>query len=441
MVKYIDILKRSQMPDLPQGETPNKKTLFSSASDEANQANLNELGFDTPVQQVSQSEQPNNPKDFFKTQNDTVVKNIVDNQVNPDQNHSFTNSNEDLLDEFSEIDKRLNLKIDSLEVIEQKKKTAKLVFIITLVVAAIAIAAALFFNGTFESEDVETPLDQAQAQFSQIKSELILSQTKKASILINQLAFQASDFQRLYNQSISEFESGTAISQAQNKLPQKQQEINQTLNSLEQVLSSAQSNYGSDEEFHAFYVDFIANQIANTQESNASLSLFNSEQLLKDSSKLVRNTDLLTAIQEASLETQTQADLLDTLRKVFNSTNLNYVTDLATFTLNRIELTRMFSELTQIASTFDPNFSPFYVSEDSVINFNNYTISANNTVSVTANIKTLDQNLFSLIANLDDAISESPIFQNISRTTYSKNLSPDGGFTSSVNLDINLETL
>lgn len=441
MVKYIDILKRSQMPDLPQGETPNKKTLFSSASDEANQANLNELGFDTPVQQVSQSEQPNNPKDFFKTQNDTVVKNIVDNQVNPDQNHSFTNSNEDLLDEFSEIDKRLNLKIDSLEVIEQKKKTAKLVFIITLVVAAIAIAAALFFNGTFESEDVETPLDQAQAQFSQIKSELILSQTKKASILINQLAFQASDFQRLYNQSISEFESGTAISQAQNKLPQKQQEINQTLNSLEQVLSSAQSNYGSDEEFHAFYVDFIANQIANTKESNASLSLFNSEQLLKDSSKLVRNTDLLTTIQEASLETQTQADLLDTLRKVFNSTNLNYVTDLATFTLNRIELTRMFSELTQIASTFDPNFSPFYVSEDSVINFNNYTISANNTVSVTANIKTLDQNLFSLIANLDDAISESPIFQNISRTTYSKNLSPDGGFTSSVNLDINLETL
>lgn len=429
------------MPDSNQSESQNKKTLFSSASDEANQANLNDLGFDTPVQQVSQSEQPQNPKDFFKNQNDTVIKNIVDSKVNPDQNKSFTNSNQDLLDEFSEIDKRLNLKIDSLEVIKQKKKTAKLVFIITLLFAVIAIVAALFFNGTFESEDVDTPLDQAQAQFSQIKSELILSQTKKASILINQLAFQASDFQRLYNQSISEFESGTSVSQAKKKLPEKQAEIVQTLSELEQVLSSAQSNFGSNEDFHNFYVEFISNQIANVEESNASISLFDSEQLLRDSSKLVRNSELLNSIREVNLETQTQADLLDTLRKVFNSTNLNYVTDLATFTLNRIELTRMFSELTSIASTFDPNFSPFNIREDSIINFNNYTISANNTVSVTANIKTEDQNLFSLIANLDDAISESPIFQNISRTTYSKNLSPDGGFTSSVNLDINLETL
>jgi hypothetical protein len=32
-------------------------------------------------------------------------------------------------------------------------------------------------------------------------------------------------------------------------------------------------------------------------------------------------------------------------------------------------------------------------------------------------------------------------FSTITTTTYSKNLSPDGGFTSSVNLDINLETL
>lgn len=441
MVKYIDILKRDQMTDSPNPESTNKKTLFSSASDAANQANLDDLGFDSSIQQVSQADQPKNPKDFFKTENDSVVKNIVDNKVNPDQNKSFTESNKDLLDEFSEIDKRLNLKIDSLEVIEQKKKTTKIVFFITLAFATIAILAALFFNGTFESEDVETPLDQAESQFSQIKSELILSQTKKASILINQLAFQASDFQRLYNQSISEFESGTAISQARNRLPEKQSEINETLSSLEEVLTKIQSNYGSDQEFHAFYVDFIARQLESVEEANASISLFDSEQLLRDSSKLVKNTDLLSAIRDADLDTQTQADLLDTLRQVFNSTNLNYVTDLATFTLNRIELTRMFSELTTIASTFDPNFSAFNIREDSIINFNNYTISANNTVSVTANIQTSDQNLFSLIANLDDAISDSSIFQNISRTTYSKNLSPDGGFTSSVNLDINLETL
>jgi uncharacterized membrane-anchored protein YhcB (DUF1043 family) len=207
------------MPESNQPSSQNKKSLFSSSSSEANQANLNDLGFTSPVQQVAQASQPKNPKDFFKSENDTIIKNIVDAKINPDQDKSFTESNKDLLDEFSEIDKRLNLKIDSLEVMEQKKKTTKLIFLVVLVFTTLTILAALFFNGTLESEEVETPLEQAQAQFSQIKSELILNQTKKASILMNQLAFQASDFQRLYNQSISEFESGTSSAQSSSQLP------------------------------------------------------------------------------------------------------------------------------------------------------------------------------------------------------------------------------
>ncbi len=421
----------------------NKKSLFSTESKSANQADLNELGFDSSIQQVEQGAQPKNPKDFFKTDNDTVIKNIVENKINPNKNKSFTESNKDLLDEFSEIDKRLNLKIDSLEVIQQKKKTSRLIFLILLVFAAISITAALYFNGAFSDQDVETPLEQAQAQFWQIKSELVLNQTKQASILINQLAFQASEFQKLYNQSISEFESSSNQNSAKQELQSKQTQINQTLTELKDVLSKAQSNYGSNEEFHEAYVEYIASQLANLdpEANSASLSLLESEQLLRDSSKLVRNQDLLASINQANLTQQTQADLLETLRSIFRTTNLNYVTDLANFTLTRIELTRIFSELSKIATEFDPNFSPFNISENSMINFNNYTITANNTVSVTADIQTSDQNLFSLVANLDDAISNSPLFQNISRTTYSKNLSPEGEFTSSVNLDINLEEL
>lgn len=425
-----------------QGQEPKKQELFSTASPDANQANLSDMGFKSPIQQVEQGVQPKNPKDFFKNQNDTVIKNIVDTKINPDQK-SNPNANDSLLDEFSEIDKRLNLKIDSLEVIKEKKKTSRLVFAILLILAAIVITASLFFQGAFSSQDVESPLQQAQAQYWQIKSELILNQTKQASILINQLAFQASDFQKLYNQSISEFENGASVNAAKQALPIKQAEINETISKLKSVLATAQSNYGTDPLFQETYTTYISKKLtqAESESATASLSLFESHQLLRDSSKLVKNKDLLASISQPNLEQQTQADLLNSLREIFKTTNLNYVTDLANFTLTRVELTRMFSELSKIATEFDPNFSPFNIREDSMINFNNYTITANNTVSVTADIKTSDQNLFSLVANLDDAISASPLFQNISRTTYSKNLSPEGDFTSSVNLDINLEEL
>lgn len=433
------------MPDQNQNQEQPKKQLFSTESPDANQVDLGGLGFDSPIQQVENSEQPQNPKDFFKNENDTVIKNIVDNKLQPDKNESFAESNAELLDEFSEIDKKLNLKIESLEALQSQKVTSRLIFIIVALITAIVVFASLYFQDkiNFSDTEVQTPLEESQAQLMQLQSELMLSQSKKASILLNQLAFQASDFQKLYNQSISEFESTSAKQSAQSQLLDKQSQIIETLTDLNQTLSKAQSVYSSNPAFEEFYTNFLTSKLSNLEEnsSSASLTIFDTSQLTRNSSKLIRNKDLLAIINQSQLNQQTVTDTLATLRDIFSSTNLNYVTDLANFTLNRVELTRVFSELTKIASSFDPNFSPFNISPASNINFNNYSITANNTVSVTADIRTTDQNLFSIIANLDDAISNSPLFQDVGRATYSKNLSNDGEFTSSVNLDINLEDL
>jgi hypothetical protein len=433
------------MPDQNQNQEQPKKQLFSTESPDANQVDLGGLGFDSPIQQVENSEQPQNPKDFFKNENDTVIKNIVDNKLQPNKNESFSESNAELLDEFSEIDKKLNLKIQSLEAIQSQKVTSRLIFIIVALVTAIVVFASLYFQDkiNFSDTEVQTPLEESQAQLMQLQSELMLSQSKKASILLNQLAFQASDFQKLYNQSISEFESASAKQSAQSQLLDKQSQIIETLTDLNQTLSKAQNTYSSNPAFEEFYTNFLTSKLSNLEESSSSssLTIFDTSQLTRNSSKLIRNKDLLAIINQSQLNQQTVTDTLATLRNVFSSTNLNYVTDLANFTLNRVELTRVFSELTKIATSFDPNFSPFNISPASNINFNNYSITANNTVSVTADIRTTDQNLFSIIANLDDAISNSPLFQDVGRATYSKNLSNDGEFTSSVNLDINLEDL
>lgn len=433
------------MPDQNQNQEQPKKQLFSTESPDANQVDLGGLGFDSPIQQVENSEQPQNPKDFFKNENDTVIKNIVDNKLQPDKNESFAESNAELLDEFSEIDKKLNLKIESLEAIQSQKITSRLIFVIVALITAIVVFASLYFQDkiNFSDTEVQTPLEESQAQLMQLQSELMLSQSKKASILLNQLAFQASDFQKLYNQSISEFESTSAKQSAQSQLLDKQSQIIETLTDLNQTLSKAQSTYASNPAFEDFYTNFLTSKLSSLEEnsSSSSLTIFDTSQLTRNSSKLIRNKDLLAIINQSQLNQQTVTDTLATLRDVFSSTNLNYVTDLANFTLNRVELTRVFSELTKIATSFDPNFSPFNISPTSNINFNNYSITANNTVSVTADIRTTDQNLFSIIANLDDAISNSPLFQDVGRATYSKNLSNDGEFTSSVNLDINLEDL
>ena len=122
------------MPDQNQNQEQPKKQLFSTESPDANQVDLGGLGFDSPIQQVENSEQPQNPKDFFKNENDTVIKNIVDNKLQPDKNESFAESNAELLDEFSEIDKKLNLKIESLEAIQSQKITSRLIFVIVALI-------------------------------------------------------------------------------------------------------------------------------------------------------------------------------------------------------------------------------------------------------------------------------------------------------------------
>lgn len=425
-----------------QDNQSDKKTLFSTASKEANQVDLGEVGFNSSISQVDQTIQPKNPKDFFSQSNDSIVKNIVDQKIEPNKDDSFDKTNDKLLDEFAEIDKKLELKIESLESMKSKTKTTKLIFGVIFVFFLVALLFSLYFQGrlNFGEEEIQSPLQANQEKLYELQSELLLNQTKKASILLNQLAFQSSDFQRKFNQSISQFETADVKVIARNELSEIQTDIVQTLTELTDILAQSQSIYSQSEEFQVAYTEFLSSQIDQSTNYQG-LSIFSPQQLTRDSSILVKNTEALQILKEQDLQTLTQADLLKLLSKFFSTTSTNYITDLANFTLNRVELTRMFSELTTIARKFDENFSPFNINENSTINFNNYTISANNTISVSADVKTSDQSLFSLIANLDDEISSSSIFQKVERTSYSKTLNQDGQFTSNVNLDIKIEQL
>ena len=420
--------------------SPDKKTLFSSNSSQANQVDLNEIGFDSSIKQVDKEFQPQNPKDFFANANDTIIKNIVDQKIEPQKEDFFDNSSGQMLDEFAEIDKKLSLKIESLEMIKSKTKTAKLIAGIFFLVFLVTVLFSLYFQGklTLNPEQTQTPLQQNQARLYNLQSQLLLNQTIKASIILNQLAFQASDFQRTYNQSISEFETDESKSIARGRLGSLQASITESLKELEDSLSEAQTLYAQSEEFQTVYTEFLSAQNQQTQNYQG-LSIFSPQQLARDSSLLVKNRQLLQTLQSDDLDTMTQTDLLNLVRNIFNLSSTNYITDLANFSLNRVDLTRMFSELTSIARKFDSNFSPFNINPNSTLNFNNYTITANNTIRVSADVKTSDQNLFSIIANLDDEISKSNIFQKVERTSYSKNLNQDGQFTSSVNLDINIQ--
>lgn len=424
-------------------EKTNKNQLFSTENESTHKVDLTQIGFDAKISQTDTQEKPANPEDFFKSENDTLVKNIVNTKISSEEaapDGEVKQNQESFLKEFQDIDQRLNLQIESLQSVKAKQKKFKLIFLVSLLLAATALFASLFYQNkiNLSEQNIETPLTTSQNQLNTLNSNLILNQTKQISLLMNKLAFQASDFNRDLNISRSDFENISTKNISASNLSKKQEQIVQTLNQIKQVLPKAQSIYNSSPEFQASYTNFLSESLSKEEGSES--TLFSSKQLIQDSSKILTNKDLATLISSEDYSQLTQTDLLKLLKQIFNASQLNYVTEISQQSLNRTDLTLVFSELNKVATEFDPNFSAFNINPDSQINFNSYTINANDMVNVNADIKSSEAKLFSLIANLDDAISDTKMFQKIERTNYSQNINPNGEFTSSVSLDIKLNT-
>lgn len=426
-----------------QTDSTKKNQLFSTENESTHKVDLTQIGFDAKISQAETQERPSNPEDFFKSENDTLVKNIVNTKISTAENKpdgEVQQNQDSYLKEFQDIDQRLNLQIESLQSIKNKQKKFKMIFLISLLLAAGALFVSLFYQNriNLSEQNIETPLTTSQNQLNALNSNLVLNQTKQISLLMNKLAFQASDFNRDLNISRSDFENISNKNVATSNLSKKQEQIVQTLDQVKQVLPKAQGVYNTSPEFQAAYTSFLSESLA--QEEGEDESLFSSRQLIQDSSRILTNQELSTLIASEDYSQLTQADLLKLLKQIFNASQLNYVTEISQQNLNRTDLTLIFSELNKVATGFDPNFSAFNINPESQINFNSYTINANDMVNVNADVKSSEAKLFSLIADLDDAISDTKMFQKIERTNYSQNINPNGEFTSSVSLDIKLNT-
>lgn len=103
--------------------------------------------------------------------------------------------------------------------------------------------------------------------------------------------------------------------------------------------------------------------------------------------------------------------------------------------LNKLIWTNIIVKIENITKAIDPNFS----TNNRFIEYSNYNFNAaTQTISITGQVRTQDDQTFSLIADLIDAIESDPLFANVSMRSFAKNPNTsDGnleGFQSSINL-------
>lgn len=126
------------------------------------------------------------------------------------------------------------------------------------------------------------------------------------------------------------------------------------------------------------------------------------------------------------------------LRAYFKLHSDSYLDQLASLDLNSISILHLFNELESKAKVVDPEFSIFSNS-DASLKFQNYNFNPENrSLSIQTQVKSKDPKTFTLLASLYESLSSSSLFEEINPSNLSKVKEDEGFYTSSVNINLNL---
>lgn len=414
-------------PATPAQPASQSKSLYNSEQQKISAQDLKNAGFDLLVSQ-DQAEKSalqiaNNP--------DELIENIVRQTTDTGQDEAK------ILSELEQMDTKLELDIPASSDNLQAQKLAKMFFLVSI---AIAILAFLFFSGAANRFLAFTNIDfisESQSRLNQTQSNKVINHYLLASVALDDLAVNASRYNHLLM-------TGQLLDASR-----KRQDIEEQLANIRENLVEAARQKADNPDISSIVITRLNDQRTNfltqsdaAEDSDQALQLKTLAEVYFGAARLYTNTTVRPLLAGKDFAEISDAELLALSEKVLFETSNNAIAKVALVELSRTRWTEIFNELQSVISNFDPDFNVFQNTDNYIISLSNYTFnSTQGTINISGEVRTDDSRTFTLIADLMDALEESPLFSNLSYTTFSKSFQENGeSYRSNLNLSFNLES-
>lgn len=156
--------------------------------------------------------------------------------------------------------------------------------------------------------------------------------------------------------------------------------------------------------------------------------------------RLVQNKALRNKISSADFGKISQEDL-DSLLTAIRNDGTDELASINRIRSKRIDWAKIIQDIHAVTSKADPHYGQGLFKTVGGFQYSSYRFNSDNGhISISGVTKWADNKLFSLIMELIDNINQSPKFKNASFPSMAKNQDENGDFSSSVNLEFELQS-
>ena len=432
-----DLQSESQKEDTKAKNEPGTRSLYSTDDQTNDMVDLESLGFNTTIKQKK--------SDLLDPSqlNDTVISSVM-------QSSDRVESSEPVLEKLDSFEDDLNLTLVIEREKERKAQIIKYTFFGLLAFAL--ILGAVFFTDATQMLGYTSLKETSKQTTSQAletsKVDLAFSNLYQASLSSQQLSFRSVELRNQILTKNNKFTTPSELQDAEQSIKKITTNIVQDLDFIKDRLNDS-SEILQDNTIKVALLTKLATTeyqglILASQKSDSNKSEFlSTDQIVSEIRNLVSNPEIKAVITNSDYASFSDQELLNFLVELLSKYQNSYLKQLALLSIQRSSFISVLAELDQVTKSFDPDFVLFDTREDFIIRHNSYSFDVNNSsVSVSTEVKTETPDTFSLVADLEDAIKESPMFSGLNVTSFQKQEAQSGdSFQSSLNLNFEFSQL
>lgn len=324
------------------------------------------------------------------------------------------------------------------EIYTEKLKNVKPVAFILSVMFVLSLSFNVFQKSKLNASLNLVGLDQ-ETQVNKLRSdldaEISVQSLMNQSLNSQLLAYNSSEYYNLYKKFNSPLTAAGEKKQIFLDLMDLQKELSIIFKQIDSSLKLAKTMAIED----SVKVSLEKNiDEKSSKYKGQSVNLFSPFYTYETVLNTLNDQALTKLINEFPGENAQPDKFISFLRAYFKLHSDSYLDQLASLDLNSISILHLFSELESKAKVVDPEFSIFSNS-DSSLKFQNYNFNPENrSLSIQTEVKSKDPKTFTLLASLYESLSSSSLFEEINPSNLSKVKEDEGFYTSSVNINLNL---
>jgi len=413
------------------------RSLYSTDDESNDMVDLASLGFNTTIKQ--KKSEMLDPSQL----NDTVVSSVMAKEDQP------VNS-EPVLEKLDSFEDDLNLSLVVEREAQRKQKLIKYTFFgllaLTIILGAVFFTDATSLLGYTSIQ--ESSQKTTQDALKESKADKAFGHLYTAAISSQNLSFLAVEFHNQFIVNNNKLSSQSDIEQSSKSLKTLKSEIVKELELINTQLIESRKVLDSNElkveligklnskEYLSVVNPLVGDRLKKSQ-------FIEEQQLLNEISNLVSNQDIAFMFNQSEYENLDNKQFIEYLISLFSKYRDSHLKQLAILSLERSSFISVLGELDFISKSFDPDFTLFDTREDYILRHTSYGFDANNSsISVQTEIQTESPDTFTLVADLEDALKQSPLFDGLNVVNFQKQPSNlDGTFRTNLSLSFQFSKL